>query len=380
MHLDRHRFLKDGYLILRDLLHSVREAFESLVHREWPDGPDPGRPPFQPRIYGFEKHVDEETAAALEFCMHENIMEASRQLLSVQDVGLAYMYFMRNPAKDYGPWWWHRDYSHRDGPLQGKQQNFIDNGPAHLQWNIALLDEEILWAVPGSHVRPSTEAENRQLGAVDHTYAHGQMPQSEKRHTPLPDSVPVDLKTGDGVVYANMILHWGSDYSTRPRRCIHIGTRGISGSRYYQDGFCTHENFRYLSREKQAEHARLSDLYAEECNVKRTTLQAVIDKDADTFSKGLARLHPAESGRLTCLIDLCGAVRSAMEKGDGTHEGFGKTETSLLWQRFASLEQALRVEGGDYLPSFLIQERVPYRIYDMPEDYDLDSFVRGWEA
>ena len=29
-----------------------------------------------------------------------------------------------------------------------------------------------------------------------------------------------------------MILHWGSNYSTRHRRIIHIGTRGFGGARY----------------------------------------------------------------------------------------------------------------------------------------------------
>ena len=326
MNVDRQKLLEDGYLIFREvvppeLLDDLRENFEELVHREWPEGPNPGRPPWQPQLYGFEGIVDEDSAGALEFCMHENVLGASRQLFDIDDAGLSYLYLLCNPSRDYGPWFWHRDCGFRDGPLQGKQQNFIDNGPVHLQWNMALYDDDVLWVVPGSHVRPNTDAENTQMASVSHSYANGQMPQGEERHTPLRGSRPVELKAGDGVVYSTMILHWGSNYSTRRRRCIHIGTRSFGGPRCYPDGFCIHENFRYLSSEKAMTYDRLRSLHIEERETKRSTLQAIVDKDAKGFSQGLARLHPAESGRLTCLIDLCGEVRGGTAKRRGDHAG-----------------------------------------------------------
>ena len=383
MNVDRGEFLESGYLILRqmipaDMLDALRVAYEEIVRREWPDGPNPGRPQFQPRVYGFDRHIDAVTAPALDFCMHENVLGPSRQLLQVADVGVAYLYFMRNPVRDYGPWWWHRDFSHHDGPLQGKQQDFIDNGPVHLQWNIALYDDDVLWIVPGSHVRPNTAAENRQLGAIPHTYAHGQMPQSDERHTPLPGGVPVDLKAGDGVAYANMLLHWASDYSTKHRRIIHIGTRGFGGPRHYQHGFWTHENCRHLSPANRTEYERLLALHESECAVKEATLQGVLDANEVAFRTGMASLHPGASGRLSCLIDICIEVRGAMEREEGCLGKFSAEETAVLWQRFSSLEEVLKVEGGDWMPGFLIAERVPYRIYVMPENYDMEDFVAGW--
>ena len=55
--------------------------------------------------------------------------------------------------------------------------------------------------------------------------------------------------------------------------------------------------------------------------------------------------------------------------------GFSRAETEQLWRQFACLDDALRIEGGDWLPGFLIAGRVPYRIYDLPSDFDLDVFL-----
>lgn len=63
--------------------------------------------------------------------------------------------------------------------------------------------------VPGSHVRPATAAERAAMAADD--------------HQPLPSSIPVELKAGDGVAYILPLLHWGSCYSTKMRRTLHGG-------------------------------------------------------------------------------------------------------------------------------------------------------------
>jgi hypothetical protein len=39
----------------------------------------------------------------------------------------------------------------------------------------------------------------------------------------------VRLKAGQGVCYPNLLFHWGSDYSPKLRRCIHIGHRAYGG-------------------------------------------------------------------------------------------------------------------------------------------------------
>ena len=61
-------------------------------------------------------------------------------------------------------------------------------------------------------------------------------------------------------------------------------------------------------------------------------------------------------------------------------QGFSRAKTAMLWDRFSSLEEALQVEGGDYLPGLLIPGRVPYRLYEMPEGYEVEDFVAGWEG
>ena len=388
MQADLHEFKDKGYLILRqvippDMLEDLRQSFDELVRREWPEGPSPGRPPQQPRIYGFEKHIDASTANILEFCLHDNVLDPCRQLLQVPDVGMAYMFLMCNPVRDYGPWFWHRDFTPlSDGPLQGMQLDFAANGPAHLQWNIALYDDDVLWIVPGSHPRPNTEDENRQLAAVPHTYAHNQQPQGEKRHEPLPGSVPVDLKAGDGVVYANMLLHWGSNYSTQLRRCIHMGYRGFDARSFYHNGFVCDANItRHLSPERRAVYERLIDLYERECNTVEAVFHAIIHRDEAGFRQGLAQLHPAATGRLTCLILLSKIAQRMQRDQEAEYRPrFSPEETQTLWQRFTPLDQALRADGEDYLPGFLIKDPVPYRIYDSPEDFDIDTFVATWNG
>ena len=35
--------------------------------------------------------------------------------------------------------------------------------------------------------------------------------------------------------------------------------------------------------------------------------------------------------------------------------------------------------GGDYQPGFQIRERIPYRLDEMPERYDMDDFTAAWK-
>ena len=126
---------------------------------------------------------------------------------------------------------------------------------------------------------------------------------------------PVHLKAGDGVVYANMILHWASNYSAKMRRCIHLGDRGFGSQLFYPNGFVDHENItRYLAPEKRARYARLLELYREENDLIETTLRTLITGDESGFRQGLARLHPGPEGRFTCLIQL-GKIAGRMQQG-----------------------------------------------------------------
>ena len=117
---------------------------------------------------------------------------------------------MCSPIRDYGPAAWHRDVHPVDmAPMHTLQMDMLENRPRYLQWNIPLYDDDVFWVVPGSHRRLNTDAENRQL--------------LDNPRVPLTNSIPLELKAGDGVVYSNFLPHWGRNYSTKLRRTLHGG-------------------------------------------------------------------------------------------------------------------------------------------------------------
>ena len=231
--VDMPRFLQEGYVIVRqcvpvDQLESMREHCELMLERHkqwWVDNRAPGDPPggewesgIQPRVL-FDRVVDPENYQAVEFVFHENTLGVSRQIMQCEDIVPTQFGMFCNPRQDCGPADWHRDIR---PPSHGNIQCFVDdylaNPPHYTQWNIALYNDDVLWVIPGSHMRYNTEAENRQL-------AHSE-------HEPVDGGVPVDLKAGDGVVYLTPILHWGSNYSTRNRRTMQFAYRGYNNGSF----------------------------------------------------------------------------------------------------------------------------------------------------
>ena len=100
--------------------------------------------------------------------------------------------------------------------------------------------------VPASHRRPNTDSENEQL--------------VRNARVPLDTGVQVKLKAGQGVLYTNTILHWGSvrsppfpasvptldrgwtqNYSSKLRRCVHFGYRSLRG-RSFPYVACKHKD------------------------------------------------------------------------------------------------------------------------------------------
>ena len=181
MNVNRQRFLEDGYLILRqvippDQLAGLRQSYEIMVDRQraiW--ARDRGRddPPggvwetsAQPRLNltNLADQIDASTASAVEIWLHENTQGVSSQLLGVEDAAMTEMLIMCSPVRDHGPARWHRDFSpSHSASVMGYAQDILENGPRYIQWNIALYDDEVLWVVPGSHVRANTAAEDEQL-------------------------------------------------------------------------------------------------------------------------------------------------------------------------------------------------------------------------
>eukprot|EP01050_Picozoa_sp_SAG11_P024325 SAG11_NODE_5144_length_1651_cov_1.095361_3_plen_204_part_00 len=154
---------------------------------------------------------------------------------------------------------------------------FVRNRPGYLQWNIALYEDDVFWVLPGSHLvrallsrcrpshvrsrvllrgawcvwpcccsalavatflwqRPATDAEEADLAATAQlTSRHDGRPPSKTNSGPIGAAVPVHLRAGDGVVYLNCILHWGSDYSARvKRRTLHFGYRAFNNGSWTQ--------------------------------------------------------------------------------------------------------------------------------------------------
>ena len=305
MQFDRQPFLEDGYVILRNVipperLDDMRAGFEVLVDRQqviWARDPeDPSNHAYkvkQPRV-AFQTGVDAATANTVELCLHDNTLGVSRQALRDPDAAVSMMFLMCNPATDYGPDLWHRDHQHgpySQAPLAGLQTDMLANGgPGTVQWNIALYDDDVLWVVPGSHRRLNTPQENRELKA--------------NPRGPLSNGLQVKLKAGDGVMYINTNLHWPSNYTTKLRRCIHLGYRAFTGQLFpYAPGFYWNPGFiKHLSSEARLMFERFTELDERERDRIEALFRAMLDQDADRFRELLALLHPGTTGRMVCVV------------------------------------------------------------------------------
>lgn len=396
MKVDPQQLRDDGYIILRevippDQLDDVRASFEVLVERQKEIWAQEGNPSVwetgaQPRLGHFENLIDEETANTVETWMHENTLGVGSQLLSVpQQTGIAGMMLMCSPQEDHGPAHWHRDVHPIDmAPMASLQADFLENGPKYLQWNIPLYDDDVLWVVPGSHRRLNTEAENRQL--------------LENPRVPLPGGIPVELKGGDGVVYSNYILHWGSNYSTKLRRTIHGGHTIFP---YYPDLSFTQflspkarETFENWTRGSN----RMQDLT-------EAALRAILIKDVEAYGEAVEELQPGagEKGKMVLAIYLSKAAYhihilkspdfdtlppEVRRRASSPHsisinwgpqfaDRFSKEEADLLWQRFEVLDGKLQTEEDLFVPGF---QSGPMRYFfeEEPSNFEVEDFIASW--
>ena len=108
------------------------------------------------------------------------------------------------------------------------------------------------------------------------------------------------------MVYTHIILHWGSNYSTKLRRTIHLGGRTfgrpvhpIVNHYYWQPDFA--EN---LSSGVVDQFTHFSRLHSIQCDVVESIFRAVAAKESDIFLKGICTLHPGEKGRTVCPVFL----------------------------------------------------------------------------
>ena len=298
--LNRSLLRRDGYLILRnvipaDEIDAVRTACEGLLDRQrdiWRRQAGPDDPPGgmwdkhpQPRVPAFERLVDAETARAVELWLSDPIMGTSRELLSQPEAVPMEMMMMCNPRTEHGPAKWHRDIGADDmAPLWLLQEELAETGPRYLQWNLPLYDDDVLWVVPGSHRRPNTPEEDRQL--------------AEDPWSPLPGGMRVELKAGDGLIYHHSMLHWGSSYTPKLRRTVHGGMAVHANPR--DTGFTRH-----LSPSAAAAFESWTCLAAEQRDLTEQALRGVLDGDAAAFHAALERLHPGAGPAAKLALTAC---------------------------------------------------------------------------
>lgn len=406
MKVNRTQFMEEGYLVLREVipadeLDALRQSYELMVSRQrdiWAKERQLNDPPggvwetsAQPRLnLGREPLaglVDEKTASTIEIWAHENMQGVSSELLGVEDAGVTEMMLMCNPVSDRGPAAWHRDHHPIDtAPLQGYLDDILETGPRYVQWNLSLYDDNVLWVIPGSHLRVNTEQENEQLLADP--------------RVPLPNGVQTHLNAGDGVVYILPILHWGSNYSRKMRRTIH---GGFSNFTHYP----TLDYIEYLSPQVQEMFNRW-DKRSQQMQMRTEyALQSVIEKNATAYHTALEKLHPdrGEKGKLLSTVFLCKAAcfvalahgceledipDDLRNRGKGLHsitlnwgppfaeERFTREEAVILWERFKQLDALLKTDEERFSPGF---QSGPMRYYfnEMPPNFGVSDFIASWQ-
>ncbi len=410
MQVSREQFMEQGYLVLRDVippdrLEQVRADFETLVGRQrkiWAQERGPDDPPggvwethAQPRLVSYNRLIDEATASTVEVWLQESTLGVSRQLLSVPEAAsVAGMMLMCSPVRDHGPAAWHRDIHPIDmAPLAGLQKDLKENGPKYVQWNIPLYDDNVLWVVPGSHLRLNTEAENRSL--------------SGDPRRAVPGGIPVELNAGDAVVYINYLLHWGSDYSPTTRRTIHGGHTIFP---YYPDTSFT----KHLSPTARASFTQWNGKSAALQDVTEIALREALNGNAGAYSDALEALQPGvgEAGKMVLTIYLCKAVlhmqvvkhenasadassdplagitEDYRQRARSSHsisinwgpqfaDRFTVDEAAVLHERFAILDEKLQAEHEHFAPGFQARP-MRYFFNQMPVDFTLNDFVGSW--
>ena len=420
----RQQFLEDGYLILRDTvppeqLGELRLTAELMVDRskelskarrdggplggDWYQG-------VQPRVE-IDEAVEPETAGLVDFLLGPTVRGVSQELMGAPETAITGMQITCSGLIDYGYTDWHRDSSAREqAPLCGLQDDLMANRPGYVQWNIPLYDDDVFWLVPGSHKQPTDEEQRRQL-LMD--------PRSRLR-----DGIPMELKAGDAVVYPNVVMHWGSFYSSRLRRTLHLGFRSFGGDIFPYSHF-THWDMglgftRHLSQPARSCFERTVELFDREGDEIERTLRAVIDGDGDRFRRQVAILHPGAEGRMTTVVLLCRiAEKIALAHSpeiaglpeeernralSGPSEGhyysglgtrFSDGEAAVLEKRFAVLTARLEQDAAAVHERYLAVhdelksdaesppdfESRPLRQFhcDMPEGFGIDEFVDSWQ-
>jgi len=374
--IDPAKLFENGFVIVRsiipvDQLDSLRAGFEmqfeqqrqiEAAKRKPEDPPASWWENSRQRRVLPEQTVDELSANVVDFLLGAP-QEISRQVMRVPRVSLFIFNSLNNPVRETGPDPWHRDPTSASvAPLEGLIDDLVDNRAlAQVQWNVPLYDDPTLWVIPGSHRRLNTPDEDRQL--------------REDPRQPLPGGIPVELKAGDGVVYTNMLLHWGSFYTPRRlRRTFHFGYRSFGGPMwpYFPLRYWGLEFTQRLSASARSTFEQFAAWHAAELEDVAATLRGVIDKNSVAFEAGLKKLHPAEPGRMVAvtlldrLVHRLGADADPKDLGQlrDVARHFTPAELGTLLERFATVHERQR-DGATYLDT-------------MPLNFGVPEFIASW--
>ncbi len=402
--INRDQFLEQGFVILRHVippsdLEELRHSYETLVDRQrlaWTAAASPTEPSGgkweianQPRLIVNEMAAmhDAQTASTIEFWLRENIQGVSSHLLAEADVPPTEMMLMCNPVSDRGPAAWHRDfYPPLNCPLMAYADDIKESGPRYVQWNIPLYDDNVLWVVPGSHIRPNTQAENESM--------------RHNLHSPIPGAIQTHLRAGDGVAYILPILHWGSNYSTKMRRTIHGGFARLT--HWESTSWIQH-----LSQPAQDTYSRWYKRSGTYLDYAVAALRAVIEKDVPAYHAALNTLHPGrgEKGIIKSTICLSKTARyiynqqcrdleslsppelqcmemvhpMTLQWGLALGKRFTPDEARLLWQRFKPVDDIVQTDVETYLPGFQ-GPKTHYLFATVPAQLTTKSWISSWES
>jgi hypothetical protein len=404
MNVNRDEFIEKGYVIVPravppDQLESLRRSSELLVERQkklWAREAGPDDPPggtwetaAQPRLIigAMGAEHDEETANTIEIWLHENTQGVSSQLLGEEDLPVTEMMMMCNPVSDRGPAKWHRDfYPPWNAPLQAYAEDILESGPRYVQWNLALYDDDVLKVIPGSHLRPNTDAENDCIDA--------------NPLGPVPGELQTQLQAGDGVAYILPILHQGSNYSKKKRRTIHGGFARLT---HYADLSWT----ACLSEPAQETFKRWHSRSLSYMEDAVAALKAVIAGDGDTYRTALDALHPGRGVKGVLMSTIClsktakwiraqqcrdrdelsefektgiGMVHPmTLQWGEPLCERFTPEEAKTLWQRFKLVDDMMQQDEEHFHPGFQGQA-TRYLFNEVPDNLTVESWMARWDA
>ena len=374
----------------------VEVMYQRFYDQIWTNDAVKGQTPDSenPRVQ-FERVISPDESYIFDFICGASTQGVSHQMLAGDDPNVQTVpvetAMLTNPRHDYGPWKWHRDViPSMTGPLMGTVAGFMMNRPGYVQWNIPLYDDDTLWVCPGSHKRPATEAEDADMEAKAQLSARfdGRDP-SHTHSGPIGDAVPVPLKAGDGVVYFQSILHWGSDYTDQKglRRTLHFGYRSFANGFWPQIQMPTWDSdiVPRLSQRLAPQFEHWLSLLEEERQVVKAALLAVGARDRSAFLGALGKLNsnPATNLMALALLRVHASGGGTIHRPMRPLEGEPDEVLAAVESGFVALDRALQHEGGEaVLRHGYLTSPTPhkYEYNDLPANWSVETFCDSWDS